>query len=214
MHMRLTRPGPVNRSEPKQWDTHSYVSAAIAAVLIVLLLPLLATVSLFIRLDSPGPVLFRQTRGGQYGRHFTIYKFRTMTDSETRDCSNGVDANHSEITKIGAILRKTSIDELPQLLNIVKGEMAFVGPRPTLTVQTDNYNARQMQRLAVKPGVTGLAQVWGRNELTWEEKIEVDLLYIRNRGLLTDMKIILLTIVKVLRFEGIYKKESTGGGKP
>ncbi|KYG60241.1 hypothetical protein AY633_03540 [Planococcus maritimus] len=175
--------------------------------MLLVLSPLLLAVAILIRIESTGPAMFKQQRGGLYGRHFTIYKFRTMEDGRDRkrQCHNPFDGDPS-ITKIGNILRKTSIDELPQLINIVKGDMSFIGPRPTVINQTDNYNDYQKQRLMVKPGVTGLAQVSGRNSLSWDEKIDIDIDYINRKSLRLDLYILAQTIVKVFRTEEIYEK--------
>lgn len=194
--------------EPKRSSAFGRSLEVLAAVLLLLLLsPIFIVVALAIKLDSKGPVFFKQQRGGQYGRHFTIYKFRTMENErdKKRNKADPFDGDPS-ITKTGSILRKTSIDELPQLINIVKGDMAFIGPRPTVTEQTDHYNDYQKQRLLVKPGVTGLAQVSGRNTLTWDEKIDIDIDYIERKNLRLDFHILLQTFVKVFRTEEIYEK--------
>ncbi|QMT16654.1 sugar transferase [Planococcus maritimus] len=184
-----------------------WFEAILAALMLIVLSPLLAAVAILIRIESTGPAMFKQQRGGLYGRHFTIYKFRTMEDGRDRKrkCLNPFDGDPS-ITKIGNILRKTSIDELPQLINIVKGDMSFIGPRPTVIDQTDNYNDYQKQRLVVKPGVTGLAQVSGRNSLSWDEKIDIDIDYINRKSLRLDLYILVQTVVKVFRTEEIYEK--------
>lgn len=171
------------------------------------LAPLFLLIVICIKMDSPGPVLFKQARGGLKGEHFTIYKFRTMyQDLEKEQEDRVILPDDERITKSGAFLRKTSLDELPQLFNIIKGDMSFIGPRPTLTSQTDQYNEYQMQRLEVRPGITGLAQVSGRNGLTWDEKIEIDIEYIQNKSLKLDLHILFRTFYKVMHSEGIYRK--------
>lgn len=170
-------------------------------------LPLFIFIAILIKLESKGPVLFTQMRGGKNNRHFLIYKFRTMLDDDSlRNDNVHVSNTDSRITKVGYYLRKTSLDELPQLFNIIKGEMSFVGPRPTLTSQTDGYNSYQMQRLLVNPGVTGWAQVKGRNSLSWNEKIELDLDYIKRRSIYFDIYILFQTVQKVIKFEDVFAK--------
>ncbi|MBT2581540.1 sugar transferase [Planococcus sp. ISL-109] len=196
------------QKQPKRSNVVARFLEIITAVLMLLVLsPLFLTVTLLIRLESKGPAMFKQQRGGLYGRHFTIYKFRTMEHGRDKK-RNRINpfVGDPSITKVGNILRKTSIDELPQLINIVKGDMAFIGPRPTVTDQTDNYNDYQKQRLLVKPGVTGLAQVSGRNTLTWDEKIEIDIDYINRKSLRLDLYILMQTFVKVFRTEEVYEK--------
>lgn len=196
------------KKQPKRWDAVvKFIEAVTAALMLLGLSPLLLAVAILIRLESKGPAMFTQQRGGLYGRHFTIYKFRTMEHGRDNkhDQSTPFDGDPS-ITKVGNILRKTSIDELPQLINIVKGDMSFIGPRPTVTDQTDKYNDYQKQRLTVKPGVTGLAQVSGRNSLSWDEKIDIDIDYINRKSLRLDLYILMLTVVKVFRTEEIYGK--------
>lgn len=196
------------KKQPKRSNAAVRIFEAIIAVLmLVILSPLMVVVALLIRLESNGPAMFKQQRGGLYGRHFTIYKFRTMEQGRDKkhNMANPFDGDPS-ITKVGNILRKTSIDELPQLINIIKGDMSFIGPRPTVTDQTDNYNDYQKQRLMVKPGVTGLAQVSGRNSLSWDEKIDIDIDYINRKSMQLDLYILMQTVVKVFRTEEIYGK--------
>lgn len=179
-----------------------------AVLLLVVLSPLFAVIGLLIKIGSKGPVFFTQERGGQYGQHFTIYKFRTMYyEPEKRNLDLDAPKDDPRITKIGHILRSTSIDELPQLINIVKGDMAFVGPRPTMTSQTDNYNEYQKQRLLIKPGVTGLAQISGRNALSWNKKIDLDIEYIGRKSIRFDLYIIVQTAFKVIKPEGVYGRD-------
>lgn len=181
--------------------------AGFALVIIVVLTPVFLLIAVYIKMDSTGPVFFKQARGGLKGRHFTIYKFRTMYQDIEKEQEDRLPLpDDDRITKSGALLRRTSLDELPQLINILKGEMSFIGPRPTLASQTDQYNEYQMKRLEVKPGVTGLAQITGRNELSWTEKIELDIEYIQKKSLKLDLSILLQTFHKVLHSEGIYQK--------
>lgn len=174
---------------------------------IILLSPLMFFVALAIKLDSSGPVLFVQERAGREGKSFKIYKFRTMVvDAEKQGAGVFVEENDTRITRVGRFLRQTSLDELPQLINVIKGEMSLVGPRPTLLYQVERYDERQRGRLKVKPGVTGWAQVNGRNALTWPERIELDLWYIANWSLWLDLKIIIKTFIVVLKKTNLYKK--------
>ena len=177
-------------------------------LLLVLLLPLFAVVSIAIKAESKGPVFFTQKRGGKEGKHFIIYKFRTMYKNNVDVHILLVD-NDPRITKVGSFLRKTSLDELPQLINILKGDMSFIGPRPTVTGQTDNYTTYQMQRLQVKPGVTGWAQISGRNLLSWDEKIELDIEYIQKKSLKLNLYILMKTVVKLFKSDEIYISTKT-----
>ena len=158
-----------------------------------------------IKLDSKGPVFFKQERVGKDGELFTIYKFRTMVENaENKGAGYRVKNKDPRITKIGNFLRKASLDELPQLINVLKGNMSLVGPRPTLAFQVKDYNEYQKQRLKVKPGITGLAQVNGRASLDWEERIEYDIRYIENRSFILDLKIIFKTFIVLFRNDNIY----------
>lgn len=186
-----------------------------AAVLLVLLAPLLLAVALTIRLDSAGPALFTQTRIGRYGRPFTIYKFRTMTtDAETaKQRLTGVNESDGvlfkirsdpRITRVGGVLRKYSVDELPQLWNVVCGQMSLVGPRPALADEVDHYTVDPRRRLDVKPGLTGLWQVTGRSDLSWEETVRRDLEYVDNWSIGLDLVILWRTIGAVVSHRGAY----------
>ncbi len=173
--------------------------------------PLVALAMLAIRLESPGHPIYRQTRVGRDGRPFEIYKLRTMVrGAEFTGAGLAIQQGDDRITRVGAFLRRTSLDELPNLWNVVRGEMSIVGPRPTVQVQVDQYNERQRGRLRVKPGITGWAQVNGRASLPWSERIELDLWYVEHRTLRLDLKILARTAKLVLRGEGLYKGE-TGG---
>jgi len=147
------------------------------------------------------PVIFRQQRPGFLGKPFTIYKFRTMTDAQ--DENGHILPDAERLTRLGRFLRSTSLDELPELWNVLKGDMSFVGPRPLLMEYLGRYTPQQARRHEVKPGITGWAQVNGRNALTWEEKFKLDVWYVDNIGFRLDMKIIAMTVWKILKREGI-----------
>lgn len=166
-------------------------------LLIIFLIPMLI-ISVLIKLDSKGPVLFKQKRTGLKGKVFNLYKFRSMvTDNDVHDFSKG-----DQHTKVGNIIRKTSLDELPQIINIIKGEMSFIGPRPWITDYYDNMSEKQRHRNDVLPGITGLAQAKGRNNISINEKINYDLEYVKNYSFRQDVKIVFLTIKTVLSKEG------------
>lgn len=180
-----------------------------AVLLAMVLSPLMLLSAILIAANRDGPVLFKQKRPGKNGKIFTVYKFRTMS---TKLCDkNGRELSDFErMTKIGRILRKTSVDELPQLFNIIKGDMSFIGPRPLLIEYLDLYSPEQMRRHDVLPGISGWAQVNGRNTLTWDEKFSYDIYYVDHYGFLMDMKIFFKTIQNVIRQDGINSgKENT-----
>ena len=171
--------------------------------------PLLAVSAIAIKLEDGGPILFRQTRVGKYGEDFELLKLRTMVvDAERKGAGYAVAAGDSRITKVGRILRKTSVDELPQLWNIVRGEMSLIGPRPTLRYQVEKYTAHQRKRLDVRPGLTGWAQIHGRATLPWDERIDLDVWYVEHRSPRVELKILLRTPLAL--FGGTYKGESGG----
>lgn len=173
----------------------------LSLIAIVLLLPVFSIVAILVRIKLGSPVLFKQSRPGLNEKIFMIYKFRTMTDD--RD-GNGVPLpDRVRLTKFGKFLRSTSLDELPELFNILKGDMSFVGPRPLLVKYLPLYNEHQKRRHEVKPGLSGLAQVNGRNTISWEEKFNLDVEYVDNVSFINDWRIILLTIKKVFLREGI-----------
>lgn len=174
-------------------------------LLLVILFPLLVIISILIKIDSKGPIFFIQERAGLKGKPFKIYKFRTMIPNAV-NIGNGIYTaeNDPRITRVGKFLRRTSLDELPQLFNILKGDMSIIGPRPTLMYQIEQYNNEQRKRLNMKPGVTGLAQVNGRNSLSWPERIKYDIYYVENWSLWLDIKILIKTIKVVLTGEGLY----------
>lgn len=169
-------------------------------LLIVLCIPM-AVISLIILISMGSPVIFRQMRPGYRAKPFMIMKFRTM--NETSDNDGRLLADELRLTKVGKILRKLSLDELPQLFNVLKGELSFVGPRPLLMEYLPLYTERQARRHDVKPGITGWTQVNGRNALTWEEKFEFDIWYVDHRSFFLDMKILWMTFEKVMKREGI-----------
>ncbi len=165
--------------------------------------PLLVGIGVAVRLESRGPAIFTQARSGLGGRTFTIYKFRTMAEgSEKGDVV--VVAGDARVTRVGAFLRATSLDEVPQLLNILKGDMSVVGPRPTLPYQVEQYDDFERRRLEVLPGVTGWAQIHGRNSLPWPKRIELDVWYVDHWSLWLDARILARTIPVVLGSEGVY----------
>jgi lipopolysaccharide/colanic/teichoic acid biosynthesis glycosyltransferase len=187
---------------------------AIALPLAILSAPLVLVLAVAVRLDSPGHPIYTQTRVGLGGRPFAIYKLRTMVaGAEFTGAGLAIAAGDSRITRLGRLLRRTSLDELPNLWNVVRGEMSIVGPRPTLQHQVDAYTPRQRGRLAVKPGITGWAQINGRAALPWPERIELDLWYVEHRSLALDGRILARTLGMVLRGSGLYKG-ATGGWQP
>ncbi|EIW00673.1 sugar transferase [Thermoanaerobacter siderophilus] len=169
--------------------------------LLIVLSPLLIIISLVILVTMGPPVIFKQERPGFKGRPFTIYKFRTMTNE--KDEYGNLLPDEKRLTKIGKFLRTTSLDELPELFNVLKGDMSLVGPRPLLMEYLNYYTEEQMRRHDVKPGITGWAQVNGRNSLSWEEKFKLDVWYVDNWSLWLDFKILFLTLIKVIKREGI-----------
>jgi lipopolysaccharide/colanic/teichoic acid biosynthesis glycosyltransferase len=188
------------------------LDVAVAGAGLVVSAPVLALAALAIKLDDGGPVLYRQTRVGLDGEDFELVKLRTMeVGAEQKGAGFAVDRGDPRITRAGRILRKLSLDELPQLWNIVRGDMSVIGPRPTLRYQVDQYDERQRHRLDVKPGLTGWAQIHGRARLPWAERIELDLWYVQHRSALTDVVILLRTPLAL--FSGTYKGP-TGGWRP
>ena len=177
--------------------------------------PLVAVLALAVRLESPGDPIYRQVRVGKDGAPFEIYKLRTMVSgAEFQGAGIALAAGDSRITRVGAFLRRTSLDELPNLWNVLRGEMAIVGPRPTVESQVRQYTPRQRGRLAVRPGLTGWAQVNGRTSLPWPERIELDLWYVEHRSLLLDLRILARTVSMVLTGAGLYKGATGGGQEP
>ncbi len=178
---------------------------------LIFAVPVMAVAMLAIRLDSRGHPIYRQRRVGKDGRPFDLLKLRTMVDgAEHIGAGLAINENDSRVTRVGAFLRRTSFDELPNLVNVVRGDMSFVGPRPTIPVQVAQYTERQRGRLAIRPGITGWAQVNGRASLPWSERIELDLYYIEHRSLAFDLRILVRTLAIVFGGEGLYKGQ-TGG---
>jgi sugar transferase EpsL len=168
---------------------------------ILILSPLLLLISILVGVNYGTPIIFRQKRPGYQGKPFWIYKFRTMTNAH--DTDDNLLPDSQRITRLGQFLRSYSLDELPELYNVLRGEMSWVGPRPLLMQYLERYSPEQARRHEVLPGITGWAQINGRNALTWEEKFKLDVWYVDHWSFLLDIRILLLTIVKVLRREGI-----------
>lgn len=173
---------------------------------LVLCAPVLLPAMLLVKLTSAGPVFFFQTRTGRHGRPFQPYKLRTMRGGRKPDPNELVPLDHAEITMVGRILRRLKIDELPQIINVVTGDMSLVGPRPTLPEQTREYDDFKRQRLLVRPGITGLAQVNGSTAIPWDERIKYDVYYVRHHGFWMDVGIGLKTVLTLLRGEKRYAR--------
>jgi lipopolysaccharide/colanic/teichoic acid biosynthesis glycosyltransferase len=186
----------------------------IAGAVSALTAPVVALLALAVRLESPGHPIYTQTRVGRDGALFEIYKLRTMVHgAEFTGAGLAIQEGDDRITRLGRFLRRYSLDELPNLWNVLRGEMSIIGPRPTLQVQVDQYTERERGRLAVKPGITGWAQVNGRASLPWSERIELDLWYVEHRTLALDFEILVRTVRMVVTGQGLYKGE-TGGWRP
>ena len=184
---------------------------ALAALALVATGPLLALAVAAIRLEGGGPAIYRQRRVGRDGQPFELFKLRTMVSgAEWIGPGLAVDEGDPRITRVGTVLRRLSLDELPNLINVVRGEMALVGPRPTIQVQVDRYTERQRRRLEVRPGITGWAQINGRAALPWHERIELDVWYVDHRSLRLDLTILVRTVELLVSGRGLYRGE-TGG---
>ena len=184
---------------------------ALAGLGLAVASPLLAAAAIAIKLEDGGPILYRQTRVGKDGRDFEVLKLRSMVvGAEGQGAGYAVDRGDSRITRVGRLARRTSIDELPQLWNVVRGDMSVIGPRPTLRYQVERYDERQRRRLDVRPGLTGWAQVHGRATLPWADRIELDVWYVEHRSPLVDLKILARTPRALLG--GTYKGETGGWG--
>ena len=191
--------------------TRRLFDLVVASVALVATSPVMLAAIVAIRLETPGHPIYRQRRIGKDGRPFDMLKLRTMVaGAEAMGSGLAVNEGDPRITRVGAVLRRFSIDELPNLINVLRGDMAIVGPRPTVQVQVQQYTERQRGRLAVKPGLTGWAQVNGRASLRWDERIELDLWYIEHRSWRLDLRILLRTARIIVAGEGIYKGR-TGG---
>jgi lipopolysaccharide/colanic/teichoic acid biosynthesis glycosyltransferase len=177
---------------------------AVSAAALVLCAPLFALAAIAIRLDSPGPVLYRQRRIGKDGREFNLLKLRTMVPgSDPVGVGTAVTRDDPRVTRVGRILRRTSLDEVPNLVNVLRGEMALVGPRPTIPAQVRDYTPRQHRRHEVRPGISGWAQVQGRAGIPWEERIELDLWYVDNRSFWLDLRILARTVLLTVTGRGL-----------
>ena len=186
----------------------------IAGIGSVLTAPVIALLAITIRLESAGHPIYRQARAGKDGEEFSIFKLRTMVrGAEFTGAGLAIQEGDDRITRVGMLLRRYSLDELPNLWNVLRGEMSIVGPRPTLQVQVEQYSERQRGRLAVKPGITGWAQINGRASLPWSERIELDLWYVEHHSLALDMRILARTVGMVASGHGLYKGEN-GGWRP
>ena len=184
---------------PKYATIKRIMDFVFATILVVVFSPLMALLAILIKIDSPGPVFFRQERVGKDGKIFTIFKFRSMVfDNDMHDF-----ASRDKYTFVGGVLRRLSLDELPQLFNVIKGEMSFVGPRPWVVEYWNNMNKEERTRASVRPGITGLAQVKGRNGISIFSKIEYDIIYVQNFSFRQDVKIVLMTIKTVFSGRGL-----------
>jgi lipopolysaccharide/colanic/teichoic acid biosynthesis glycosyltransferase len=187
----------------------------VAGGALLVLSPFLVALMAAIRLESRGSPIYRQRRVGKDGRQFDVLKLRTMVSgAEHMGRGLAVSEGDTRITGVGRFLRRTSLDEVPNLVNVLRGEMSIIGPRPTVPVQVDRYTDRQRGRLAVKPGITGWAQVNGRTELSWDERIELDLWYIEHRSLRVDVEILRRTVKMVLGGHGLYRGETPAWRDP
>jgi len=178
-----------------------FVDFVLSLITLGLIWPALLLVAFIVRLKIGRPALFRQQRPGLYGKPFHILKFRTMTDE--RDALGQLLPDEKRLTPLGRFLRRTSLDELPELINVLMGEMSLVGPRPLLMSYLPYYSAREQIRHQVRPGITGWAQINGRNYIPWDERLALDVWYVEHRSLLLDLKILFLTVLKVITSEGV-----------
>jgi len=187
------------------------IDIVVSATALAFASPILVVAAFAIRLESRGPIIYRQRRSGLNGNEFDVLKLRTMVDgAEHKGAGLAINENDSRITRVGAFLRRTSLDELPNLVNVLRGEMSLIGPRPTLPVQVAQYTERERGRLAIKPGITGWAQVNGRASLPWSERIELDLYYIEHRSPALDAQILRRTVSMVLGGSDLYKGAAGG----
>jgi lipopolysaccharide/colanic/teichoic acid biosynthesis glycosyltransferase len=196
-----TKFGADNRFTRYSRLVKSILDRLVAAIALILFSPLLLIVAIAIYTRMGSPILFTQQRPGKDGQIFTLYKFRTMTDD--RDADGNLLPGEQRLTALGQFLRKTSLDELPQLWNVLKGDMSFIGPRPLLVAYLALYTPEQARRHEIKPGITGWSQINGRNTLSWEERFKLDVWYVEHWNLWVDFKILFITIIKVLNRQGI-----------
>jgi lipopolysaccharide/colanic/teichoic acid biosynthesis glycosyltransferase len=188
------------------------LDAVVAALVLLVTSPLLLGAALALRLEGGGAVIYRQRRVGRHGEPFELWKLRTMVSgAEAMGAGIYVLEGDARITRVGRLLRRFSFDELPNLVNVLRGEMALVGPRPTIQEQVDRYTDRQRRRLEVKPGITGWAQVNGRASLPWPERIELDVWYVDNRSLMLDLRILLKTARMLATGRGLYSDDLRQG---
>jgi lipopolysaccharide/colanic/teichoic acid biosynthesis glycosyltransferase len=188
------------------------LDVVLAAMLLVVTAPLLVVAAIAIRIESRGPVFYRQLRVGRDGEAFELWKLRTMVPgAETMGAGVYVIEGDPRITRVGRLLRRFSLDELPNLLNVLRGEMAIVGPRPTVQEQVDRYTDRQRRRLEVKPGITGWAQINGRTSLPWPERIELDVWYVEHRSMRLDLRILMRTARMLATGHGLYSEDLRQG---
>jgi len=192
------RPGPIGGACKRLMD----IAGAVCGI--VVLSPVILAVAVAVSVSMGSPVLFRQSRPGRHGRPFTLYKFRTMLLSQTEEIDPKTDA--ARLTRLGRFLRNSSLDELPQLWNVLKGEMSLVGPRPLLLEYLAYYTPRQSKRHLMRPGITGLAQIKGRNAVTWDQKFMWDVWYVERWNIFLDLRILVATIAKVIKREGISRQ--------
>ena len=185
----------------------SLVDRVLAGLMLILLSPFIAILAIAIYFKMGSPIIFSQPRGGKNNSVFTFYKFRTMTDE--KDSNGNLLPDMARLTSLGEFLRQTSLDELPQLWNVLRGDMSFIGPRPFIAAYLERYTTEQARRHNVKPGITGWAQINGRNSISWEEKFALDLWYIDHWSLWLDLKILFLTVAKIVSKEGIDEDQNT-----
>ncbi|MCP9489608.1 MAG: sugar transferase [Solirubrobacteraceae bacterium MAG38_C4-C5] len=203
----MTEPGS---TDPREAARRAF-DVAVAGLALAVTAPLLLVAMVAIRLESPGHPIYRQRRVGRDGAQFDVLKLRTMVSgAEAMGAGMAISEGDARITRVGALLRRASIDELPNLVNVLRGEMAIIGPRPTIPVQVAQYTDRQRRRLALRPGITGWAQVHGRTSLPWSERIELDLWYVEHRSWRVDLRILARTARMVVAGDGLYKG-TTGG---
>lgn len=181
-----------------------YFDIVLSFILLIVLSPILLLIGILIKIKLGSPIIFQQERPGYLGHPFILYKFRSMVDKKKND--GKLLSDSERLTWFGKLLRKSSLDELPELFNVLKGEMSLVGPRPLLMQYLERYSHEQARRHDVKPGITGWAQINGRNAVTWEEKFKMDVWYVDNHTFWLDVKILFLTIAQVLKSDGIHQK--------